>query len=86
MTSGSHRKSMPNLADWADEASFVHWYQDHSQRPDWTEAARRMRADGHPAKLRHPGVHHADLSFPGPWTTSDTLFEEFRGNDAAARL
>ena len=86
VTSGSHRQSMPKLADWADEASFVHWYQDHGQRPDWTEAARRMRAEGHPAKLRYPGPNHADLSFPAPWTTSDTWFEQFPGNKVAARL
>ncbi len=80
MTSGPHRKAMPGLADWADEASVVHWYQHHLERPDWNEAARRMRAEGRPAQLRHPGPHHADLSFPAPWTTSDTLFETFQGN------
>ena len=77
LTSGAHRKAMPGLADWADEASVVHWTQDHAERPDWTEAARRMRAEGRPSKLRHPGPHHADLSFPAPWTTSDTWFETF---------
>jgi hypothetical protein len=86
ITSGSHRKAMPGLADWADEASVVHWYQDHPQRPDWTEAARRMKAEGRPTKIRHPGPHHADLSFPAPWTTSDTWFEKFQGDQAAAGL
>ena len=81
MTSGSHRKAMPRLAAWADEASVVHWHQDHSQRPDWTEAARRMRTEGRAAKLRHPGPHHADLSFLGPWTTVDTWFEKFQAGD-----
>jgi quinol monooxygenase YgiN len=85
-TSGSHRKVMPRLADWADEASMVHWYQDHSARPDWIEAARRMRAEGRPSKLRHPGPHHADLSFPPPSTTSDTLFENYHRDTAAVRL
>ena len=86
MTSGSHRKAMPGLADWADEASVVHWFQDPPERPDWTEAARRMRAEGRPAKLRHPDPHHTDLSFPAPWTTTDTLFEKFQGDKAVTRL
>ena len=85
MTSGSHRKAMPGLAAWADEASVVHWVQDHAGRPDWTEAARRMRAEGRPSKLRHPGPHHADLSFSAPWTNADTLFETFQGDNAATR-
>jgi len=83
MTSGSHRKAMPRLADWADEASVVHWYQDHAKRPDWNEAARRMRAEGRPSKLRHPSPHHADLSFAAPWTTRDTLFETLQGDNQA---
>jgi len=77
MISGSRRKAMPNLADWADEASVVHWHQDHAERPDWNEAARRMKAEGRPSKLRHAGPHHTDMSFPVPLTTSDTLFEKF---------
>ena len=77
MSSGSHRKAMPKLAEWADEAGVVHWYQEHRDRPDWNEAARRMRVDGRPAKLHHPGPHHGDMSFAAPWTTSDTWYEKF---------
>jgi quinol monooxygenase YgiN len=80
LLSGAHRKAMPKLAEWADEASVVHWHQDHPDRPDWTEAARRMKAEGRPAKLRHPGPHHADMSFPDPSTTTDSWFERFQGN------
>lgn len=40
MTSGSHRKAMPSLADWADEASVVHWHQDHAERPDGISTRR----------------------------------------------
>jgi quinol monooxygenase YgiN len=77
MTSACHRKAMPRLADWGDEASVVHWHQNQPERPDWLEAARRMRAEGRPSKLRHAGPRHADLSFPEPWTTVDNLFETF---------
>jgi hypothetical protein len=73
MISGSHRKAMPGLPDWADEASVVHWNQEHPERPDWTEAARRVKAEGRPSKLRHTGAQHADLSFPAPLRASDSF-------------
>jgi quinol monooxygenase YgiN len=81
VTCGSHRKAMPRLSEWADEASVVHWFQDRAVRPDWNEAARRLRAEGRPSKLRHPGPHHSDMSFPEPWTTLDTFLEEFKKGD-----
>jgi len=72
MNSGSHRKAMPRLANWADEASVVHWYQEQPERPDWSEAARRMKAEGRPVRLRNPSPDHANMSFPDPGTVSDT--------------
>jgi hypothetical protein len=86
VSSGAHRNAMPLLAACADEASVVHWSQDQAERPDWIEAERRMRAEGRATKLRHPGAHHADLSFAALSTTSDTLFEKFAGNNAAVQL
>lgn len=85
ITSGSHRNAMPRLAEWADEASVVHWHQSHSERPGWPEASRRMRAEGRPSKLHHPGTHHPDLSFPEPWTTADTWFEDLQEKNARAQ-
>ena len=76
ITTGAHLKAMPKLSDWADEASVVHWYNDDPNLPDWTEAARRMKTEGRALKLRHPGPHHANLSFPPPWRTSDTWIQE----------
>jgi hypothetical protein len=66
MTSGDHRTAMPRLAGWCDEASVVHWDQEHGDLPSWTEADRRMRAEGRPSKIRNPSPHHADLSFSAP--------------------
>ena len=63
MTAGAHRASMPYLLDWCDEASVAHWEQDGDALPEWTEAERRMRGEGRPSKLRHPGPRHADLGF-----------------------
>jgi hypothetical protein len=66
MTTGPHRRAMPHLLDWCDEASIVHWDQAHTSLPSWAEADRRMRRDGRPAKVRHPGPDHAALGFPAP--------------------
>lgn len=68
MTGGAHLKAMPHLLDWCDEASVVHWAQDHDMAPDWREADRRMRADGRASKVRHPSPHHGDLTFALPRT------------------
>ena len=63
MTTGSHRIAMPHLLAWCDEASVAHWDQGEDALPGWAEAERRMRAEGRPSKLRHPGPHHAGLGF-----------------------
>lgn len=68
MTNGSHRTAMPLLLDWCDEASVAHWDQPDEALPSWTEADRRMRAEGRPSKVRRPGLHHADMSFRQPRT------------------
>ena len=63
MTTGPHRAAMPRFVGWCDEGSVVHWEQEGDALPAWAEADRRMRSEGRPSKLRHPGPHHADLSF-----------------------
>src|SRR5262249_36436480 len=35
MLSGAHRRVMPRLLDWCDEASVVHWAQDAAEPPPW---------------------------------------------------
>jgi heme-degrading monooxygenase HmoA len=69
IVSGAHKEAMPKLLEWCDEASVAHWQQETSALPGWEEAARRMRSAGRISKVRHPGPHHADLSFAQPRTT-----------------
>lgn len=64
VASGAHRTAMPHLRDWGIEASVIRWTQDGTDLPDWPEAVQRMRDEGRASKLRHPGPHHADISFP----------------------
>ena len=72
IASGGHRKAMPKLIHWCDEASIVHWQQDGRELPDWLEADRRMRAEGRPSKVRHPTADHADLRYAPPRITRAT--------------
>jgi len=69
MTAGSHKKAMPKLMDWCDEASVVHWEQRQAVLPSWTEADRRMRAEGRASKVRKPSPQHATLSYRAPRLT-----------------
>ncbi len=68
--SGAHRKAMPHLAEWADEAMVVRWLQpDGGDLPAWTEAVRRLRQEGRALPLRHPATGRARGSFAEPRIT-----------------
>jgi quinol monooxygenase YgiN len=58
MTHGAHRKVMPKLLDWCDEAAVVHWEEASSALPEWSEAEARMRAEGRVSRVRHPSPAH----------------------------
>lgn len=68
-TSGAHRKAIPHVAEWADEASVAHWSQAGRDLPEWPEAVRRLREEGRPLTLRHPGPTHAEQGFAEPQMT-----------------
>jgi hypothetical protein len=70
MNSGAHKKVMPRLLNWCDEASVAHWQQEESVLPSWAAAAKRMRTEGRPSKVRFPSPHHATLDFREPRTAA----------------
>lgn len=69
MLTGGHRKAMPHLMEWCDEASVAHWTQADATLPTWTEADRRMRETGRPSKVRRPSAEHASLQYRAPRVT-----------------
>ena len=69
MTTGDHKTAMPHLMHWCDEASVTHWEQPEATLPTWLEADRLMRSTGRISKVRHPGPHHATLTYATPRTT-----------------
>lgn len=51
---GAHRRVMPKLTLWCDEASFVHWHQESAEMPNWQAVKQRMMEQGRLVKLEHP--------------------------------
>jgi heme-degrading monooxygenase HmoA len=66
MTSGAHRKAMPHLLKWCDEASVVHWERSQDGLPQWDEADQRMREEGRASKVLHPSPDHAAMNYRKP--------------------
>jgi hypothetical protein len=58
MVSGLHRRVMPKLLNWCDEASVARWTQDALQPPAWDEVHRRMQRDGRASRVNHPSEAH----------------------------
>jgi len=69
MTAGAHKRAMPHLMQWCDEASVAHWEQDGSILPSWEEADRRMRESGRASKVNNPSPDHARLDYRRPRTS-----------------
>jgi hypothetical protein len=69
MTAGDHKKAMPHLMHWCDEASVAHWHQEESTLPSWEVADQKMRSTGRPSKLHNPSPDHAGLRYLEPRTS-----------------
>jgi heme-degrading monooxygenase HmoA len=71
MLSGPHRRMMPRLLEWCDEASVAHWTQDSLETPPWQEVHHRMRAQGRRSKVNHPSEGQLRFEIPAPRTTAE---------------
>ncbi len=65
-TGGAHRKAMPKLLKWCDEAALVHWTQESSEVPLWHDVQQHMVKEGRTSKVNHPSPAHALKQIPGP--------------------
>ena len=68
----AHKKAMPKLQHWCDEASIVHWQQEDENFPEWQIAYERMIKEGRVSKVRYPSATHASLKVPSPRYPSKT--------------
>jgi hypothetical protein len=67
MLAGAHRDAMPKLLNWCDEAALVHWTQEGSELPTWSEACRRLQSEDRRSKVNHPSAAHLAYEFPEPY-------------------
>ena len=68
----AHKKAMPKLQHWCDEASVINWKQDEAEFPDWQMSYQKMLAEGRLSKVKHPSPDHAKSQFPAPRYPSKT--------------
>ncbi len=62
----AHKRVMPRLMNWCDEASAAHWEQAHPDLPGVSEALVRIKELGRVSKVRAPSPGHAaKLAVPG---------------------
>ncbi len=71
LNSGIHRRVMPQLLDWCDEAAVAHWEQESSETPSWREAHERMRRAGRRSRVRFPSAAQEQFEIPEPRTTAE---------------
>lgn len=70
--SGDHKKAMPKLQHWCDEASVAHWQQEGEEFPEWYDAWERMKSSGRASKVKHPSPEHTAFRIAQPRYPSPT--------------
>jgi heme-degrading monooxygenase HmoA len=65
-TGGAHRRAMPKLLNWCDEAAVVHWTQQSPEIPAWQQAQQHMAEKGKLSKVNHPSPAQASEQIPAP--------------------
>ena len=70
MLSGAHRRMMPRLLNWCDEAAVAHWTQDSLEAPSWQEVHGRMQTQGRRSNVNHPSEAQQRFEIPVPRTTT----------------
>src|SRR3974377_1529598 len=69
MVAPAHRRVMPKLLQWCDEAAGTHWLQDSPEPPSWQEVHRRLQQEGRTSRVDHPSVGQLRFAIPPPATT-----------------
>jgi hypothetical protein len=59
MLRGPHRKAMPHLVEWCDEAATARFAWNSHTLPSWDEAEWRMASEGRLSPVKHPSPAHA---------------------------
>ncbi|WP_008311600.1 hypothetical protein [Leptolyngbya sp. PCC 6406] len=65
---GAHRRVMPQIQNWCDEAITAHWQQDSPLLPTLEEAYQQIQAGGHWTRLKNPSPAQEQRVMPPPPT------------------
>ena len=68
----AHKKAMPKLQHWCDEASVAHWKHEGETFPSWIDAHERMLKEGRASKVKSPSPDHLAFKIPAPRFPSRT--------------
>jgi hypothetical protein len=68
MFAPAHRRVMPKLLQWCDEAAVAHWLQETPEPPSWQEVHRRLLQEGRTSKVDHPSAAQLRFEVPAPNT------------------
>ena len=85
MLAGAHRRVMPRLLQWCDEAAVAHWVQDSTEPPSWQEAHRRLKEEGRASRVNHPSAAQLAFEIPPPSTRRNSNKLPGSCQDAARR-
>ena len=75
MIVGVHRRVMPRLLQWCDEASVAHWLPDSLEPPSWQEVHRRLQTEGRRSKVNNPSDAQLRFEISPPKTTRELKFK-----------
>jgi hypothetical protein len=85
MLAPAHRRVMPKLLQWCDEAAVTHWLQEMPEPPSWQEVHRRLQQEGRTSRVDHPSEAQLRFEIPPPRTARQlTLKSPPRARGATA--
>jgi hypothetical protein len=62
MLAPAHRRVMPKLPQWCDEAAVTRWLQDSPEPPSWQEVHRRLQQEGRTSNFNCRAVFGGGIS------------------------
>jgi heme-degrading monooxygenase HmoA len=67
--SSAHKLAMQKIAEWCNEASYIHWIQEEKILPEWKHVSEQLIKGGKITKVRNPSKNQENNTFPPiKWT------------------
>lgn len=76
----NHKKAMPRLPGWCDEASYTHWLSEKTELPDWNEIHAKLSQYAKYTKVKKPSQAHSNKIIPPiQWKKMERLLIKSKG-------